>query len=398
MASRREGNDVRRVLSDFPVPLGELAEIFLRCRIAVGLDRQGHVVLARPHSIQVDFRGDRHRRKQALELTKPIDADNSDVMDRYGPDATGMLTVRVPASEAAIGEEQRWSVDGLDAQLQRFRSNGFRADLRHVVVGAQSLIPAILNAAAATTMSTPSTTSAGHDELTTLLTTAEPAIAPNDLREPLNLRGHRRPRVLVLDSGLRTDGEARRTSPLRRIEHADLRRSRSGRALHVHLHDPWHSSPDPDETDDEDEPDDDRSGTLDFEAGHGTFIAGIVRQLCPDAEIHPAGVLSSFGEGDTSRLLDTIRRMTASCGPFDIAVMCFGAFFTDDDPGMFGDNLLALLGDTLIVAAAGNQRTCRPYFPAALPGVIGVGALRSSGRSWFTNASSSISDAPSLSR
>ena len=47
------------------------------------------------------------------------------------------------------------------------------------------------------------------------------------------------------------------------------------------------------------------SGLLDFEAGHGTFIAGIVRQICPDAEIHPAGVLSSFGEGSVrARALD----------------------------------------------------------------------------------------------
>ena len=44
-----------------------------------------------------------------------------------------------------------------------------------------------------------------------------------------------------------------------------------------------------------------------------------------------------------------------------------------------------MLGDALGVAAAGNQSTCRPYFPAALPDVIGVGGLAADGKAWFTN-------------
>ena len=382
MANHRSAGDVPRVVSDLPVQLGALAPVFQRRRIAVGLDRRGNVVLARPHSIQVDFRGDRKHKRAALELVKPIEADNSEVRARYDPEATGVLTVYVPPTEAEINEETRWSVAGLNAQLDRFRRQGIRADLRHVILGAQSLIPLVLSGAATrSAMLTPRLTSAEPDSLATLLTTAEPVGPPVDLREPLNLRGRRRPRILVLDTGLTT--QAGPTT--RRAEHADLRRSRLGKRLHVHLHHPWCSSNEVDATDDEDEPDDDRSGTLDFEAGHGTFIAGIVRQICPDAEIHPAGVLSSFGEGDTTRALDAIRRMTESCGPFDIVLMCFGAFFTDDDPGLFGENVRALLGDALVIAAAGNYRTCRPYFPAALPGVIGVGALQGAGRSWFSN-------------
>ncbi len=65
--------------------------------------------------------------------------------------------------------------------------------------------------------------------------------------------------------------------------------------------------------------------------------------------------------------------------------MSFGGFYQDDDPGIFADKLDELLAEALIVAAAGNQHTCRPYFPAALPDVIGVGGLAADGRAWFSN-------------
>jgi len=39
----------------------------------------------------------------------------------------------------------------------------------------------------------------------------------------------------------------------------------------------------------------------------------------------------------------------------------------------------------VVVAAAGNSGLCRPFFPAALPTVVGVGALDSAGRAWFSN-------------
>ena len=55
--------------------------------------------------------------------------------------------------------------------------------------------------------------------------------------------------------------------------------------------------------------------------------------------------------------------------------MSFGAFFADDDPGIFGSSLVQLLGDRFGVAAAGNQATCRPYFPAGLNEVKGIGAV-----------------------
>ena len=212
-----------------------------------------------------------------------------------------------------------------------------------------------------------------------MLSTAEPTEQPRFLRSRLNIKSRRRPQILVLDTGLETVEE----NGTRQAKHdfldccivdeSDLAKLHAG----------------PDGTfpvDDEDEPDDDKTGTLDFEGGHGTFIAGVIAQLCPDAEIHTAGVLSSFGDGDVSEVIAGLQKgLAATTAPIDIVVMSFGAFFADDDPGIFGSSLVQLLGDRFGVAAAGNQATCRPYFPAGLNEVKGIGAVGAGGRAWFSN-------------
>ena len=73
-------------------------------------------------------------------------------------------------------------------------------------------------------------------------------------------------------------------------------------------------------------------------------------------------------------------------GPFDIVVMSLGGYMSDDDGELFGDGLGRLLGDGLGVAAAGNQSTSRPYFPAALARRSSASAaLGQADKAWFTN-------------
>ena len=77
---------------------------------------------------------------------------------------------------------------------------------------------------------------------------------------------------------------------------------------------------------------------LDFEAGHGTFITGIIQQICPDAEVHTAGVLSSFGDGDVANVIAAFElAIRGRAGPFDIVMMSFGTYMSDDDGSLFGD-------------------------------------------------------------
>ena len=204
-----------------------------------------------------------------------------------------------------------------------------------------------------------------------LRTTSDPAPQPAWLPQPLGLSGHTAPKILVLDTGLRTDGGGGVA-----VEHPYLTCAR--------LHSPWLRTG-PNTIDDEDEFDDDKSGTLDFEAGHGTFITGVIQQICPDAEVHIAGVLSSFGDGDVANVIAAFQLAVEQVGEFDIVVMSLGGYMSDDDGVLFGTGIRRLLGGGLCVAAAGNQSTSRPYFPAALPDVVGVGGLAQADKAWFTN-------------
>ena len=206
-----------------------------------------------------------------------------------------------------------------------------------------------------------------------LKTTSDPAPQPAWLPQPLALAGHTAPKVLILDTGLRTvDGKGAA------VEHPYLTCAR--------LHSPWLQAAPAGAIDDEDEFDDDKSGTLDFEAGHGTFITGIIQQLCPDAEVHIAGVLSSFGDGDVANVIGAFELANATAGPFDLVVMSLGGYMSDDDGALFGAALRAARSATGSASRPpATSRRRGPYFPAALPDIVGVGGLGQADKAWFTN-------------
>jgi subtilisin family serine protease len=185
------------------------------------------------------------------------------------------------------------------------------------------------------------------------------------------LPGHDAPNVLVLDTGLRTRNG--------RVAHPWLRDS-------CVLHTPWRDLKTVGRWDDEDEPDDDGGGRLDVQAGHGTFISGVVRQQCPDARIHHRGVLTSYGDGDDASIIAAIERAKADAEHhFDIVVMAFAAYATTAGPPPAATAVERLLADSLVIASAGNDATSRRTYPAALPGVVAVAALDVAGRAAFSN-------------
>jgi hypothetical protein len=119
-------------------------------------------------------------------------------------------------------------------------------------------------------------------------------------------------------------------------------------------------------------------------AGHGTFIAGVVRCMAPAAEVIVRRHFSKLGalfESDLVRALDLVLENDYP----DIISMSAGTW-TFDPSGLLG---LSVFNETrlrqhkgvVLVAAAGNDNSRRPFWPAAAPWTISVGALATDWRS-----------------
>jgi serine protease len=135
------------------------------------------------------------------------------------------------------------------------------------------------------------------------------------------------------------------------------------------------------------------SPTLDFEvtqsfddyanaiAGHGTFMAGLVHMFCPDADLIAVRVVDADGVVVESELvytlaqiLELVRRHRAGDPggrPIDVLVLSIGYYHETPEDSLFAPILSALLESlgrlgVVTVAAAGNDATSRPMFPAAL--------------------------------
>lgn len=119
---------------------------------------------------------------------------------------------------------------------------------------------------------------------------------------------------------------------------------------------------------------------LESESGHGTFIAGLIMQEAPNAFLRFERVLSPAGVTDEVGLingLDRIERQVRAKGDYlDILNLSLGCYTFDDRPSPVLSDAVTRLGRrTLVVAAAGNFDSDRPYWPAALKEVCAVGAL-----------------------
>lgn len=360
------------VVVDHPERLGDLAEVFVRRRIGFGVDGGGQLVLVRPDSVIVDVGDSATSFRTALAALAKYSEEQAAALRERGQPRGGLVAVAVANEVTTVHGERRFSVAPVQTALDQLRAAGARAEPNHVVLGSQGVKGMPVGAEAHFAGGMIFTAEVIESPIGKVLkSTSDPAPKPAWLPRPLGIPERSAPKLLVLDTGLRTEDGAGAA-----VEHPDL--------TCVRLHSPWLQKTQG-AIDDEDEYDDDGSGTLDFEAGHGTFITGVIQQICPDAEVHVAGVLSSFGDGDVADVIAAFELAVTQAGPFDVVVLSLGGYMSDDDGELFGAGIRRLLGDGLCVAAAGNQSTSRPYFPAALADVVGVGGLGQADKAWFTN-------------
>jgi hypothetical protein len=155
------------------------------------------------------------------------------------------------------------------------------------------------------------------------------------------------------------------------------------------------------------------AGEIDRHVGHGTFIAGIIRQTAPDAQVAVARVLRGDGVAYELDVLTALRRLEQQVREaheqdrpedmVDILCLAMGYYIEtladEAETSCFADVLDKLAGlGVLVVAAAGNDATTRPFYPAALAQhepryggqpVISVGALNPNRtKAFFSNQAS----------
>jgi subtilisin family serine protease len=122
-------------------------------------------------------------------------------------------------------------------------------------------------------------------------------------------------------------------------------------------------------------------GQLDEVAGHGTFIAGIVRQAAPDADILAVRVADALGVVEESALLEVIedlgvlvhryRNGQEGGRPIDVLNLSLGYYHETPQDGLYSRDLYDLLAvlrglGTTVIVSAGNDAIDRPTFPASL--------------------------------
>jgi hypothetical protein len=124
----------------------------------------------------------------------------------------------------------------------------------------------------------------------------------------------------------------------------------------------------------------DHDGYGDAESGHGTFIAGLIRQVAPEASVYAVKVLDSHGLGDDFSVATAMAQLPPDV---DIVNLSLGGHTDHDEPPLAIATAMAATGrPRVVVAAAGNQGTSRPFWPAAFDQVLAVGAVDESEGKW----------------
>jgi subtilisin family serine protease len=133
--------------------------------------------------------------------------------------------------------------------------------------------------------------------------------------------------------------------------------------------DPWEQT---------DGADDDGDGLVDEAFGHGTFVAGVVAQVAPGAQIMPVRVLDADGRGELHRVIEGIYYAIESGA--DVINMSFGLLAKNESDAL--DDVLKYAKDegVLVVASAGNTGDDDKRYPASDKYVISVAAADEGGQ------------------
>ena len=116
--------------------------------------------------------------------------------------------------------------------------------------------------------------------------------------------------------------------------------------------------------------------------GHGSFVAGVARCVAPSTRIRVEGFLTHGGAVFESEIVKQLDQAMQTLP--DIISMSAGCVTHDNLPPLAFEALyekrLRHMKGTVLVCAAGNDGSRRPFWPAASPWAVSVGALERDGR------------------
>jgi hypothetical protein len=119
--------------------------------------------------------------------------------------------------------------------------------------------------------------------------------------------------------------------------------------------------------------------------GHGTFVAGVARTMAPGAKVFVNNHFAASG-GELESVMVAKLEELAQKSP-DIINLSAGTYTRNNWTALGFDAFHLRHPKITLVAAAGNDSTDRPFYPAAYDWAISVGALATDQQhlAWFSN-------------
>jgi hypothetical protein len=122
-------------------------------------------------------------------------------------------------------------------------------------------------------------------------------------------------------------------------------------------------------------------------AGHGTFVAGVAACMAPSAAVDIVDHFSASGAELEDVMIAKLEELVGRTPAPDVVNLSAGTYTRGNWSSLGFEAFQQAHPDVVLVAAAGNDATDRPFYPAAYDWVVSVGALGPDGahRAWFSN-------------
>jgi hypothetical protein len=121
---------------------------------------------------------------------------------------------------------------------------------------------------------------------------------------------------------------------------------------------------------------------------HGSFVTSVI-EVGSGVTATLWEAADPLGDIDDTALVTALEKVDANADAKRVRILnlSLSGYNEDDRPNelLAGQIAKMIRGGWVIVAAAGNNASCRLAWPAALPGVVAVGALSDCAPAWFSN-------------